>query len=153
MLYVENILLNLARKEIQQRKNKLQFTGERVIVSVRAQVMFQLIKWTRDLKHLPVIAKPPSLLRVCSWALQGKGAAGTKVLTNFWSSVPPDSPSLHRWSYLEPVDLEHLLWTIPLLHTFPVRSAATPKPSSLSFPLWFITFFFLNWDSAIHLQC
>lgn len=48
MLYVENILLNLARKEIQQRKNKLQFTGERVIVSVRAQVMFQLIKWTRE---------------------------------------------------------------------------------------------------------
>lgn len=94
------------------------------------------------LKHLPVIAKPPSLLRVCSWALQGRGVAGTKVLTTLWSSAPPDSPSLHRWSYLEPVDLEHLLWTIPLLHTFTVRSAATPKPSSLSFPLWFITFFF-----------
>lgn len=41
-------MLNLARKEIQQRKNKLQFTRERVIVSVRAQVMFQLIKWTRE---------------------------------------------------------------------------------------------------------
>lgn len=48
MLYVENILLNLARKEIQQRKNKLQFTRERVIVSVKAHVMFQLIKWTRE---------------------------------------------------------------------------------------------------------
>lgn len=41
-------LLNLARKEIQQRKNKLQFTREKVIVSVRAQVMSQLIKWTRE---------------------------------------------------------------------------------------------------------
>ena len=48
MLYVQNILLNLARKEIQQRKNKLQFTRERVIVSVKAHVMFQLIKWTRE---------------------------------------------------------------------------------------------------------
>ena len=41
-------LLNLARKEIQQRKNKLQFIREKVIVSVRAQVMSQLIKWTGE---------------------------------------------------------------------------------------------------------
>ena len=41
-------MLNLARKEIQQRKNKLQFIREKVIVSVRAQVMSQLIKWTGE---------------------------------------------------------------------------------------------------------
>ena len=85
---------------------------------------------------------PPSLLRVCSGALRGRDAAGTKVLTAPWSSAPLDAPSLHRWSCLEPLGSEHLLWTVPLLHAFTARSAATPAPSSLSSPPWFFTVFF-----------
>ena len=105
------------------------------------------------LKRLPVI----SITTLFAEGVQ-RGSAGERCCRNegpdhTWSSAPLHSPSLHRWSCLEPLGSEHLPRTVPLLHTFTARSAATPAPSSLSSPLWFMALFFfmmgLSYSSSV----